>query len=643
MNTRPVALGMGAAMLTLGAIFMFAADKDQEATFHKDHTSQATTSHQSKVKVLIPSECTFTEGHSAAYSWELSVDEQLDPSTQNKLISSTGSVQTQQAGVHKKALALKGTTQGRLELALVGEREGAYVLAASVSVTGHQGSKALNPIEKSPIVLIRVEKNCQVRDFGWRTDASEQAVLHTQTLLSDLSWALPRPDERTSTTLLHNSGIARASFERQGALIVGRLSGFERMHVPGEKTIAKSRVVVRPSATGWFEGLSSTSSMRASFGPSGKWKSSISIEARRVQGDTPQPPEIAALEDPGWRWGHLFGAVTFGGEPDIHNELVGDPLEDVMERFFEMLDGSSNPAERITMLIAWMRANPDQIPMLVELIKQNAFANPFGARAELFYALGSANTPATRAALMQIMNNEGMSNFHADAAQSMGRSYPVPPEFESWLVTQASSPGKAWRRGELTLTVGLVARTQRAHNPELSARLTDVIEGWFEQPPIDMSTTDLIAAANNTGDGRFIDHLVPLTHSDDPRTSQLAVNALGQMPYEQVVPEIRKLYTSKDATSAQRTGLLAGLLMREEFPGADAELVQATSSGLSTQTNESELLITLKYLSQAAAAGDAGAQRAIDDLFVQELTRKPPRFEVIKILGQLASKESASK
>ena len=281
----------------------------------------------------------------------------------------------------------------RLELeALARATDGSTVVAARIDaaptqVAGRSAASAGFGLDST--FLIRVNAQCNVQDFGRRTDGERPVAQDQQQLVAGLSYLAPAGGEDGyQGTSLDSLGRYFATYSVQdGGLLRGRALEYRETfgQVVGGMApkfeIGESSIEVQPQEGEWFSQLNHRREVDISMAGH-----SIGTVRSTVVGKRVAPAgriEAVDLHDGGWSWGILLGQPTTNNDSHAAPESaqVGVPMREALAEYLAQTAASGSSLDAVPLLVEWLQANPEGAADIVDQLRSGGpsrLAREFG-------------------------------------------------------------------------------------------------------------------------------------------------------------------------------------------------------------------------------------------------------------------------
>ncbi len=410
--------------------------------------------------------------------------------------------------------------------------EGAVVLARLVDSA--QG--AVEGVDSA--WLASVNRACEVAGFAHLKTTSQPAARAQQTALHELWFTVPDL-ESAAFAFRNGTGAARGDVTREGATLVRHVTSYAQVWSRDMQglQVTSSSLTVRRGASGWFDSMVGLEGFTASSIDSGRVELSVVAV-------TPREGVLAAasrnVDD--YVWEDLLGPVqsqTSAWVPPDHQERVAAmydvSLDTALERFTVMADAKVNVAAQWPDMAAFLDAHPETIEDFATLL-----VTDFDPQWKVggFLALGQAQNPAAREALLGIWRERGLptmdrvrSSLALSTRNDVGVAYAQ--ELRAEVTRTPGSSEEANVSRQALLYLGVLGGT-RPGNREVAevVRATLLTELSRARAPHDASV--VLAAIGNTGDITFLPELQQWSRHENFEFRAVTAIGMRRMPVELV-------------------------------------------------------------------------------------------------------------
>lgn len=321
------------------------------------------------------------------------------------------------------------------------------VLVGRLSGVNASATRAAGPTLEAAF-LTRVNERCELTAFA-RARATPQVAARAQHVLaSDLSFSIGDGSPASEALFPTSLGQLRALVLRgeEPGRFVRKAVNYTSHWVPrmAQVHLVEGEVDVRRGASAWVERL--TGHEEVGGGEVQFSKTDWSVIARAVD---PAALSGASRREEDYVWVNALGAVeagdvVVGNEAQDHQRRVVAArdlsFETAMTRFGAKLEAGANINEQWRDMAAWLDAHPEQIPDYVDVITDEAF--PAGGKAPAFLALGQAQDPLAREALLGVFREpeaQQADRMRSSLALSMRKDVGLPLAKELKAVASSTS------------------------------------------------------------------------------------------------------------------------------------------------------------------------------------------------------------
>lgn len=296
--------------------------------------------------------------------------------------------------------------------------------------------------------------------------------------------------------------------------------------------------------------------------------------------------------------------LPFEGMPEIEG-LAGRSLESVLFEYRALVkagDGRSVRHAQI-LLVQYLRANPERASALLAAIKAGQLDRTESAHA--FYALESAGTPESKAALVDALRDAELG--WGDRSRAATALADVP--FPDTAIVEELAKASTWQPGDeldgaladfqngATLALGALGGAAGEEFPDVAAAVKEKLLGRLEVAKDPLRLAAAIGASGNTGDASLWPNLAPNLDHENPHVRSATAIAAGQLQPDGIWPNlVAELGSETDSTV--RLSLLKALLHAGEMP---ADQLAALVPLLATEEDPKVRVFLVKLLGSAAA------------------------------------------
>ena len=633
--------GLGAALI--GVIVFLAWD----ATTERSETQSAAVAGHA-----VPDGCFAPVGSERSLQITSETQMRLDLT---KLLSQLGAGNGGVALSAAPPQSIDRTRQWRLDLRRLQDHKGHTVLAAGIQEPETVGSAPDHEENLSPTFLIALGPRCEVVDFArWEGGAVEVATLQ-QAMVAELGFHLP-PEDGSARYLASGfdftgryEAIYRLGDETPATLEARVLrytepfmgAGGARGALIDEFRIESSSLRVIPDSDTWVQELRNERDVSFLSRNVEVGFVRTVTEAHVTHADAPWDP-VPLPSDGQWVWGILLGVPSAVGPEQLQDDrqaaLRAIPLDEALGKFAQDIDARrGTPADWVGFMRDWLRANPEAVAELMQQVRDGWLEDVTGrVRAHWFTAMGEADVPQTRAALMELFVDETFPRGYAlEAATALAGASVLPEGYFDRLVEWSDEGPTPFERGRMSLTLGLLADAQLERNPEAANRATSQLAEWIEAPRDSQQLKAALGGAGNAGSPNLVKPVVAQLDAEDSSVRGAAASALRRMPADEVQEAIAAHYPTED-DPAVRTRLLRSLATATRSAGIpiSGQVVTMAGQQLGTGLSIGEFQETTKVLGIAARQGDVAAQTTLQQALDDALRGDHVDVDRIRTLGR---------
>ena len=545
------------------------------------------------------------------------------------------------------------TERWRLALRAVGMRDGETIVAVEMvdyagEVDGHPAERALPPPQ-----MLGLDERCAITGFAWQRDLPLDPARKLQVLLAELQFARPGVgDQHDSYTLQaeDSTGEYRAIFQQLPDALLSEQLRYEKVHIQGAQAsavrarVGESWVRVEGAGEDWFGTLERRRDL-AIVGPGGEIASvRVRVSARSAMGDS-----LVDVPTDGWEWGSLLRRVDieFGvelGTDGVTGEgkAVADPaaLDQAIDAWVGLFEqglpvGGGNYASRVSALAEWLAQNPEAAGPLIELLATGVLDEVYGARSAAFLALGLADVPETRAALLTFINDDDAAmGYRLHAAIGLSSAgVPVPglmDALEGWVDDPELDP---FGRGSAYLVLGALSGQRGDAHPDVRERVAERLRSTLEDPDVSRDDAGFaLDAVGNSGDASLVEAVGAYLEGDDPELKRMAADAMRSMPADVVGSRLRESLLG-DSPEAVKAAAMRALLSSHRSEPLPEGVVAFVNERVSAAPPLGEYRAGVEFLGRSAGYGDADAEAALRALWEAEMAKRPLDPERLRALG----------
>ncbi|MCA9563109.1 MAG: hypothetical protein KC561_06450, partial [Myxococcales bacterium] len=474
-------------------------------------------------------------------------------------------------------------------------RESADSVIVQVSFESVETSLPLAAFQRDALLesplLVRLSPRCDVLEFGWPEETPSQLVYLQQALFARLQ--APGPPSDSTTHYRATVFDATGQFDVEGEAVEGALVlEYERQtnSWEGEPNryvdVIDSRIrAERSDNLALFSSLESRLELRHRDGQTAVATSETEVRAQRLMADVTLP-QVQPVGDSSWVWGNLLqlgpsAAPQAEAVPDVDPRMVGVSADEALVRYAELVETDATPSEYLAFLRAWIRANPDQMDQLLELMRGEFFIGLDAARSGVFEALAQVGSPEATALLLTMLRSDDVfSGDRVRAAFALNGMKPAPDGLLDDILATLDGSMNPLGEDAMLLQAGVFAHAQQEYAPEDAARAREWIQERFDTSGPDDIGPLLQAAGNATGD-EFVDMFATGLAHPDPAVRVIAARATRGLSAElQVAQVLSSLETETNANVRATLFEAARLSHAADAAPLPGNLVEAAMSGL---------------------------------------------------------------
>jgi hypothetical protein len=557
--------------------------------------------------------CRFRTGETLGYAVDIRTDATVDPQRAGLGAAPGTAPMAVNRAVH---------TDLQLEALTVDPVRGAVLLAAYRNLKGDRDAVPL-----AQPFLLRVDPSCHVAGYA-RFQKTAQTYGRTQQAIAhELLWRWPQgggtveePDQNAVGAYVARhtvTGGGSAPQIERTVLTYTALWSAGGLGASGTTPApAASSLVVRPGVGAWFDSLRGDETLSGVAGID----SHTVVDAKRIAADR-SALAAASRDQSQYVWENLLPrSLTTRAKPEVTQQelrardaMRGLTLDQALGSFVGLVKSGKNFSETWPALKTYLEARPEAATELMRRLRANEL--PQDAEAAAFVALGKAETPEAREALLSTMRDQ--------SAELIDRSRSVfglldRPDVGAALTRELASDAMALDSGgsraerifarESALAVGMMAGLRGDAEPDIKTVAMATVPRLLGLGSSARILSPAFGAIGNLGEPATLALVQPYTMSPDPAVRAVAAKSIRRM-------------------SPEQTGDFSGEWLRRE---TDPNVKREIYTTIANQTYDAQ---------QPAAA--SVVQQAIADLQANPglVTRKA----IIKILGPQANTDPAAK
>lgn len=531
MNARHFIFGIGGAVALVGAALVWRTQASPAAS--------NTPSQPAAVTVTPPTPsgaaCQLAVGETFAFSYQ--------SQTQYRIT-------TQLPGAPDPvAQEAKVELTGRLDFEVIAPsgiegREAATVLGRLTHVNDAAKRQAGEPLENA--FLAQVDARCEVTAFARLKTTPGLAARAQQVALTDLAFSVGDGTKVAEATFLTSLGTLRAlavaGNEEPGHFVRKPLNYTSRWspRMDGVELV-DGLVDVRRGGSAWFEHLRGEEQVaggQVDFSKT-RW------EVHAV------PHEAGALASASRDVADYVWVNALAMEQAAERSQLGAPSEDhakrveaargvtwdqAFDRFGVLVASGANINEQWRDMAAFLDAHPDKIEDFVDTVTDAEF--PAGAKAPAFLALGQAQTPVARQALLGIYRDResGMADRIRSSLALVGRidvGAPLAKELRAEATRRPTSTSEAAVSRQALLHLGVLAGTHPGQ-ADVAQEATEVVQQLTATAKTPEDYSVLCGMVGNMAELSLLPQIATWTRLADPALRQKVPHALRRYRVDRV-------------------------------------------------------------------------------------------------------------
>lgn len=596
--------------------------------------------------------CRFQVGDKMAYEVEMTAVTRFD------LGSLAGGTALKPPSAAPSGTPLEVQATWLVELhAIQVDANGSTVLAARIRkgqqrVAGGQATETSGDLE--PTFLVRMEPTCALREFARWEGADLQGARAQQALMLSLQWQYPEGEE---TRYWAEERDATGTYRARYALIEGsrettvvrKIAAYERLHRPeasagstGNIRVEGPGLRVTPGDGPWFAFLTSEQSVQLKLGTSEIGRAEMKLVAKVL---APSAEVINVNPSaPQWIWGDLLDLPPEqqAANPEKVPEWVRKlRMDDALQRY-NALAGNPNARFRdwVDLMRDWVRAHPEQIPGLLQALKEGRF-EARQAEPALFFAMALADLPEARQALLGMLGDttfSALNRSRAAAALADGDRLPDGYLAEMTRLSKGDGSGTAEEQTAVTSMnpiLGMVASRQKSRNPEVAKAAKKALLEQLDPKAEPWRLNSVLSGVGNVRDDSIVEPLTPFLANEDAEIRATAAYALRGVSPEKA----QGLYgptLQQEKEASVRHSLVQAYVDQavDARSGPTPQVVEASIQALDTETDSKVVRQLVNLLGLASQRGDVSAKSALQLLMQTELGKAQRDLELLQLLGQ---------
>ncbi|MBI4821635.1 MAG: hypothetical protein HY791_35565 [Deltaproteobacteria bacterium] len=506
---------------------------------------------------------------------------------------------------------------------------------------------SLDRVDAEPtgsVFLIRVGQDCEITDFARQPGQTKDSARAQQNLVTQLQFARREGSFQTFDGYGVFELISRVE-QHEGATIVrGTRARYDKgfLGLTGiPPKVVEGSITVWPGRGPWFDVLESHTKLTLEANSAAAGRVEAHCVARRAKGQgvtAPFPPS-----DVRWIWGHVLGAPTRAPprpRPEQVAAFKGKVFQDVLAFYLGLAGEAGSVVQRLEYLRSFFAADPENILAAYEYLRNpKALTDVFGGRSELILAIGLADTPEARAALLRMMSDpEFVLHDQHRAAWALIRSEDVPAELTERVFRRAREGTTRYDRSVMSLISGALSNETLVRDGAAQLEALGAIQEWLTKQSDTEQLLDTLAAVGNSGSEGFHAKSAPYLDSELEDVRVSAADALRRMPFERVRADFERRYVIEQSSTVRHHLLWSAIDSASGTPSASLDglvgpaLRRINEAGL----GRGELIETWKFLGEASLRGNSTAGEAIRNELRGEIAASSPDLPKIEILSRYA-------
>jgi hypothetical protein len=394
--------------------------------------------------------------------------------------------------------------------------------------------------------LAQVDRRCEVKAFARLKGTPDVAARAQQVVLGDLSFSVGDGTPVSETSFLTGVGTQRAlvargddgpdHFVRQPLKYLSRWS----TRMQGVE-FTGGRVDVHRGASTWFERIDGIEELAGGQVETSKteWKvEPAEFDAVALKG--------ASRNQDDYVWGNALPLdeqpeqSALGSPSEDHAKRVelarGVTFEQAMGRFSVMLSSGANVNDQWRDVAAFLDAHPEEIDDYADLITDEAF--PPGGKAPAFLALGQAQAPQAREALLGIyrQRENGIGDRIRSSLALAGRldvGVPLAKELRAEAMRQPTDPGEAAVSRQALLHLGVMAGSRPAQR-DVVEQATEVVQSLITSARTEDDYSVMCGMVGNMAELALLPQIETWTRLPDPALRKKVPQAIRRYQVDRV-------------------------------------------------------------------------------------------------------------
>lgn len=393
--------------------------------------------------------------------------------------------------------------------------------------------------------LARVDERCEVKGFARLKATPQLAARAQQVALQDLSFSVgdgaPAGEAHFFTTMGTLRALVAQGHEGSGHWLRKPLNYVSRWSPRMEGVeVIDGLVEVRRGDSAWLTEVTGTEALAGGAVEFSKTEWSVKATAFEAQA-----LEDASRTEADYEWLNALAheevaKLKWGGASDDHEKRVAQQKDvtfvQAMNQFGALVAAGANINEQWRDLAAFLDAHPEQIENFVDEVTDAEF--PAGAKAPAFLALGQAQTPVARQALLGIYRAEDQqpadrirSSLALVTRRDVGA--PLARELRAAAMAPAKTPEAAAIARQGILHLGMLSGTRPGQRDVL-----DEAQGLVQQLTSTARTVDdysvLCGTVGNMAELSMLPQIETWSRLPDPALRQQVPQALRRYRVDRV-------------------------------------------------------------------------------------------------------------
>ena len=526
MNARHFIIGLSAAAVLVGAALLWRSPAPEP--------TPAAPPHPMPVAVTTPTpsgaSCQLAVGSTFAYSYR----------------SQTNYRVTTQLPGAPAPMSQEGAVEltGRLDFEVLHTGPEATLLARLTGANDAAKRQAGGLLENA--FLARLNERCEVTAFARLKSTTGVAARAQQVALSDLAFSVGDGTPATEAVFLTSLGTLRALVvqgqEGAGHFLRKPLNYTARWSPRMEGVeLVDGLVEVRRGGSPWFETLRGEEQVAG-----GQVDASKTVWEVKAVGAEASVLATASRDVADYVWENSLAMdqvverSQLGAPSEDHAKRVeaarGVTFDQAFDRFAVLVSSGANINDQWRDMAAFLDAHPEKVNDFVETITDAEF--PPGAKAPAFLALGQAQTPVAREALLGVYREResGMADRIRSSLALVGRldvGAPLAKELRAEATRRPGSTSEAAVSRQALLHLGVLAGTH-AGQPDVAREATEVVAELTASAKTPEDYSVLCGMVGNMAELSLLPQIATWTQLPDARLRRSVPHALRRYRVERV-------------------------------------------------------------------------------------------------------------